>query len=273
LGGLTGDAGTWTLPRLTATHELMGTPCYAAPEQLRGEPPTTRSDLYSWGLTLLECLTGEVAVSGRSAHEVIYKQLGPDPVPIPAQLREHRLGRILEVVTAKPVEKREATARLEADRGLRLDVRAGIHTGLVVARELRHAGRLELSDLVGLTPQLAIRVEERAAPGEVLASAASVRLARGDIDAEPAGSLADRTGGVELPVYRLQRDQRFGRERQTIPWVQETPLVGRSGEVRQVVGPWQQVEGGTSRVVLVKGEPGIGKSRLVRELRRRIPSE
>ena len=392
LGGLTGDAGTWTLPRLTATHELMGTPCYAAPEQLRGEPPTTRSDLYSWGLTLLECLTGEVAVSGRSAHEVIYKQLGPDPVPIPAQLREHRLGRILEVVTAKPVEKREATveglldalahaetgltgvvkpesaapvtegqkrqltivscrielaradrqeldfeevdevlhaqhafvgevagrhagriasvladrillafgypkaqeddarraaraaleivagvgqssARLEADRGLRLDVRAGIHTGLVVARELRHAGRLELSDLVGLTPQLAIRVEERAAPGEVLASAASVRLARGDIDAEPAGSLADRTGGVELPVYRLQRDQRFGRERQTIPWVQETPLVGRAGEVRQVVGLWQQVEGGTSRVVLVKGEPGIGKSRLVRELRRRIPSE
>ena len=44
---------------------MMGTPCYAAPEQLRGEPPSTRSDLYSWGLIFLECLTGELAVRWR----------------------------------------------------------------------------------------------------------------------------------------------------------------------------------------------------------------
>ena len=53
LGGLSRDARDWTLPRLTATCELMGTPCYAAPEQLRGETTSPRSDLYSWGLIFL----------------------------------------------------------------------------------------------------------------------------------------------------------------------------------------------------------------------------
>jgi serine/threonine protein kinase len=64
LGGLAREVRDWELPRITATQEMMGTPCYAAPEQLRGEPPSTRSDLYSWGLIFLECLTGELAVSG-----------------------------------------------------------------------------------------------------------------------------------------------------------------------------------------------------------------
>src|SRR4029450_5575538 len=107
LGGLARDVRDWQLPRITATGELVGTPCYAAPEQLRGEPASTRSDLYSWGLIFLECLTGELAVSGASAHEVIVKQIGPDPVPIPAWGRKQRVGRLPEPVTAKQIEKRD----------------------------------------------------------------------------------------------------------------------------------------------------------------------
>src|SRR5439155_26818863 len=55
--GLAREVEDWSLPRLTATREILGTPSYAAPEQLRGEPVSTRSDLYAWGLILLECLT------------------------------------------------------------------------------------------------------------------------------------------------------------------------------------------------------------------------
>src|SRR5204863_3788116 len=81
LGGLARAVEDWSLPRLTATREILGTPSYAAPEQLRGEPVSTRSDLYAWGLILLECLTGELALQGQSMHEVIVKQLSPEPVP------------------------------------------------------------------------------------------------------------------------------------------------------------------------------------------------
>src|SRR5262249_33435761 len=56
LGGFCAATPLAQSVRLTETSVIMGTPSYAAPEQLRGEPPTPRSDLYSWGLTLLECL-------------------------------------------------------------------------------------------------------------------------------------------------------------------------------------------------------------------------
>src|SRR5436190_22329111 len=109
LGGLARTAQDWSLPRLTATRELLGTPGYAAPEQLRGEPPSTRSDLYSWGLIFLECLTGEPAVGGGSVHETISKQLGPEPVLVPPAVRNGRLRRLLHRAIAKQVARRDIT--------------------------------------------------------------------------------------------------------------------------------------------------------------------
>src|SRR5437773_634591 len=109
LGGLAREVEDWSLPRLTATREILGTPAYAAPEQLRGEPVSTRSDLYAWGLILLECLTGELALRGQSMHEVIVKQLSPEPVPIPSSIRNGRLRRLLHRVTEKRVERRDVT--------------------------------------------------------------------------------------------------------------------------------------------------------------------
>ncbi|HEX8705105.1 MAG TPA: serine/threonine-protein kinase, partial [Myxococcaceae bacterium] len=52
--------------RLTHTNESIGTPSYAAPEQLRGLAPMPRSDLYSWGLVFLECLTGQRVIQGQT---------------------------------------------------------------------------------------------------------------------------------------------------------------------------------------------------------------
>ena len=73
LGGFLRDVENQSVPRLTATYEFLGTPCYAAPEQLRGDQPSVRSDLYSWGLILLECLTGELPLQGHSGQDVIMR--------------------------------------------------------------------------------------------------------------------------------------------------------------------------------------------------------
>ncbi|MDC0713428.1 TOMM system kinase/cyclase fusion protein [Stigmatella sp. ncwal1] len=96
--------------RITRTHEMLGTPTYAAPEQLRGEPVTANSDLYSWGLIFLECLTGQRAVEGATVQQVIFKQLGPELVSIPSWLEGHRLGQLLRKVTNKDVKAREVPA-------------------------------------------------------------------------------------------------------------------------------------------------------------------
>ncbi|GAH45524.1 unnamed protein product, partial [marine sediment metagenome] len=59
----------------TLAAEVLGSPSYCAPEQLRNEPPTPGSDLYAWGLVVIECLTGEVVMQGTSVADILYRQL------------------------------------------------------------------------------------------------------------------------------------------------------------------------------------------------------
>lgn len=96
--------------RLTATDEAVGTPAYAAPEQLRGETPTAKTDLYAWGLVSLECLTGRPAVEGLSVAEVHYQQLSPHEIRLPAALEGHPLGELLRWVLVKQPERRASEA-------------------------------------------------------------------------------------------------------------------------------------------------------------------
>ncbi|HVG60494.1 MAG TPA: TOMM system kinase/cyclase fusion protein [Hyalangium sp.] len=96
--------------RITRSNEWVGSPAYAAPEQLRGEPPLARSDLYAWGLIFLECLTGERPIRGANAAEAVFKQLSPEPIPIPEWLIHSPLGRILRRVTEKVTQARDVTA-------------------------------------------------------------------------------------------------------------------------------------------------------------------
>ncbi|OUS24196.1 TOMM system kinase/cyclase fusion protein [Gammaproteobacteria bacterium 45_16_T64] len=91
---------------LTMTHEMLGTPSYAAPEQLRGELPTIQSDIYAWGLVLLECLTGQPAIQGLSVAEVFHQQLSPADVPLPPSIAGHELGGLLRRVLKKKTQDR-----------------------------------------------------------------------------------------------------------------------------------------------------------------------
>jgi len=95
--------------KLTAQHEWLGTPYYTAPEQIRGNSPTSQSDIYSWGLVYLECLIGHPVIAGTSVMALMF-HLGPDPIPIPPSLRHHPLGRLLQRAVIKDVADRTATA-------------------------------------------------------------------------------------------------------------------------------------------------------------------
>jgi TOMM system kinase/cyclase fusion protein len=95
---------------ITAPLERVGTPAYAAPEQLRGKPASARSDLYAWGLVFLECLTGKRVIRGASLPDTIYRQLEPTPIPLPSSLADHPLGSLLRLATIKEVNERRLTA-------------------------------------------------------------------------------------------------------------------------------------------------------------------
>lgn len=109
--------------QLTMGDEFLGTPAYSAPEQLRGEPPSTRTDLYAWGLMFLECLTGAPAVQGSSVAEIMHKQLSPQEIPLPAGIAAHPVASLLrKALKKKAMERSESAAGLLADlMRIRLD--------------------------------------------------------------------------------------------------------------------------------------------------------
>lgn len=101
------DIGRQTL---TLATEVLGSASYCAPEQLRNEPPTPGSDLYAWGLVVIECLTGEVVMRGASVADILYQQLSPANVAFPPPIASHPLGAVLRRALSKNPEQRAASA-------------------------------------------------------------------------------------------------------------------------------------------------------------------
>ncbi|MDI1430142.1 TOMM system kinase/cyclase fusion protein [Polyangium sorediatum] len=401
LGEVRGDES-----RITMTHESLGTPAYAAPEQLRGLPLTQRSDLYAWGLVFLECLTGRRAVEGATVAEVMAAQLAPEPISIPARIADHPLGHLLRRVTQKDPAARGVTAEellrelegldvgdlapsvgaeakastvgglplgsdglegsaegrarliegerrqitavccsltvvsvkpgaveleeldrilgdqqeacvriarargghvagalggavlfhfgypaareddaqraaqaafaameeicrqsatLEAGRGVRAELRVGMHTGMVVARELREPTSTDPGRLLGATPKLAYRLSLLAQPGAIVVSGETYRLLRGHFAFDEGGELRLDSAAAPVELYLLQPGPPEGER--------AAPLIGRAREIEALLEHFHRVLDGAGQAVVLSGEAGIGKSRLVRELRERIRGE
>lgn len=151
-----------------------------------------------------------------------------------------------------------------------LQVRIGIHTGLVVIGTIGTEGKSEQLAL-GETPNLAARIQALAEPNTVIISAATQRLIEGQFECQPFGSHLVKGIDAPLAVYHVQGERQSGNhlEGKTIL----TPLVGREQEVGLLFDRWEQVKEGRGQVVLLSGEPGIGKSRLVYTLREHITNE
>lgn len=110
IGTLVNDARQHDYKSLTLTQETLGTPSYSAPEQLRGEPPTLKTDLYVWGLVFIECLTGQPAMSGSSLASIFHKQLSQSHVPLPIAIISHPIAAILRRVLEKNALARNVEA-------------------------------------------------------------------------------------------------------------------------------------------------------------------
>jgi TOMM system kinase/cyclase fusion protein len=160
-------------------------------------------------------------------------------------------------------------ARLEQERGIRLAVRVGIHTGPVVVGAMGGGGRQEQLAL-GDTPNLAARLQAMAAPNTVVVSAATVGLIEGFFTCQALGEHALK--GVEEPlrVYQLLAESGAQTRLDVASPSGLTPLVGRETEVMLLRERWAQARDGLGQVVVLSGEAGIGKSRLVLALKEQV---
>jgi class 3 adenylate cyclase len=165
----------------------------------------------------------------------------------------------------------DAVGRLDL-KSTELRARVGIATGLVVVGDLIGEGSAQEQAVVGETPNLAARLQALAAPAS-LVIAASTRQQIGELfDLEDLGSQQLAGFAERQRAWRVLGESgavsRFEALRSG-----ETPLVGRDEEVELLVRRWQQAKTGDGRVVLVSGEPGIGKSRLTVALSEHIGGE
>lgn len=161
--------------------------------------------------------------------------------------------------------------RLRRERDARLAVRVGIHTGLVVVGEIGAGARHEHLAL-GETPNLAARLQTIAESDTVVISSATHRLIERWFACRDLGLHSAKGVSTPLRVYRVVNERDAPSSFEAVS-ARLTALVGRAQEVGLLLDRWEQVKDGLGQVVLVSGEAGIGKSRLLRELRARVVSE
>jgi TOMM system kinase/cyclase fusion protein len=166
----------------------------------------------------------------------------------------------------------QLNSRLEQERGVQLSVRLGVHTGQVVVGEIGGGARHEQLAL-GETPNVAARLQGLAEPNTVVISAATRPLLGGFFGCQLIGT--PRLKGVIQPlaVYQVLYESTARSRLEAAGRTSLTPLVGREPEVALLRERWAQVMEGLGQVVLLSGEAGIGKSRLVQGLTEQVASE
>lgn len=157
--------------------------------------------------------------------------------------------------------------RLSAQGQPRLDLRVGIHTGLVVIGELgSHQHRERLA--IGETPNIAARLQGVAGINEVVFSEATRELVQDEFELVPLGPQALKGVKSSIPAFRalgwIERRARRQRQRERRELL---PLVGRKSELKGLLEHWQRAVDGQGTLIQLVGQAGIGKTRLLQEFK------
>lgn len=168
----------------------------------------------------------------------------------------------MAVEDAAPRAVNAAVALVQAVTGLGLAVRVGVATGNV---------SIERDTPVGISIHLAARLQQLARPGTVLLSRSTRGLVRAGFQLEQL-PIAYRFKGMDDAerVWRVLSRSVAEYEADPAAKSSELPLAGRESEVEQLLAEWRAACEGQLRIVLIHGEAGIGKSRLLREARNRL---
>jgi predicted ATPase/class 3 adenylate cyclase len=159
-------------------------------------------------------------------------------------------------------------ARLEQDQGVRLQVRIGIDTGTVVVGRMGEGQKEERA--TGNALIVASRLQGLAKPDTVVISGTTSNLVHGYFTQEDLG--LQHLTNIANPVhaYRVVGESGVDQRLEAVGNRALTPLIGRESELKVLLNLWDRAAAGQGQIVFIEGEPGIGKSRLVKVLRQSI---
>jgi len=167
----------------------------------------------------------------------------------------------------------ELNAGVGKDNDVELAVRLGIATGPVVVGDIIGEGASEERAAVGETPNLASRIQGLAEPDTVVIADSTRQLLTQTFDFQDLGSRRLRGFNEDQTIWRVLRPTRTEGRFEAQRAANLTPIVGRREEIGILLSRWRLAKEGKGQVVLLNGEPGVGKSRIVQSLRARMAEE
>lgn len=164
-----------------------------------------------------------------------------------------------------------AASRLVTKTGS-IQTRIGIATGLVIVGDLIGSGVAQEQGVVGETPNLAARLQALAEPNSI-AIAPSTRRLTGDLfECESLGEVELKGFAAPVTAWRVVRESAIESRFEALR-SEQTLLVGREEELDLLLRRWHQAQDGEGRAVLISGEPGLGKSRILAALQEKLEAE
>ena len=167
----------------------------------------------------------------------------------------------------------ETVPKIKTSVDAALQVRVGIATGTVIVGDLLMGQGTGVQDVVGDSPNLAARLQTLGGPGTVLICANTRRLTEGYFEYRDLGSLAIKGWAEPVPAWQVLGpsgvESRFKARHSAKP----PPLIGREEEIALLSSRWRDAIQGEGRVVVLAGEPGIGKSHIALAFEERVASE
>lgn len=275
---------------LRATSSTKPAPGRAAPYTEQVSPRATDAERRQ--LTVMFCdLVGSTALSARLDPEDLREVIGAYHAAVAEEV--HRFGGFVAKYMGDGVlayfgypqahehdaERAVRSGLAVTDRMSKLETRVslkarvGIATGLVVVGDLVGAGDAQERGVIGETPNLAARLQGLAEPNAVLISEATRNLVGKFFEYRNLGAVEIRGFDDPVPVWQVLQPSRVESRFEALRGEASAPLVGRDEELDLLLRRWAQARSGEGQVVLLSGEPGIGKSRLVATLQERLRTE
>jgi class 3 adenylate cyclase/tetratricopeptide (TPR) repeat protein len=167
----------------------------------------------------------------------------------------------------------DAVANLKTSLEAPLQVRIGIATGTVVVSELVIDDTPAEQAVIGETPNLAARLQTLAEPGTVLICSQTRQLTGGHFNYGDLGAVALRGWVEPVPVWQVLGPSGVASRFEAMHKTKLPQLFGRDEEIELLLRRWRYVTQGEGRMVLLMGEPGIGKSHITLAFEERLQSE
>ena len=180
------------------------------------------------------------------------------------ELHEDDAERAVRAALAMQAALAALNVALARTHAAQLAMRVGVHTGTVVATSATHSGSFMVS---GDTVNLAFHLQEAAQPNSILVSDATRRMVSHACQLEPLGRLQLRQRGELVTAYRAVRLRADAGKPRGVAGL-DSPLVGRQAEFAALCAAVDGLHEGRGGLVTLVGEAGIGKSRLMAEVRK-----